>query len=297
MKRLNCLRFFMLVFLLLSSSSSYSQKVRNYGKTFKENDKYGWKDSIGSVTLKPIYDLICDYTDPVHVTVMLNGKWGFMNTQTGKAIVPAIYDWAWEFRMGSVAWVELNGKKYKINEQGQILAERKIQRVSLPTDSIPPPPSKTDIGLLCRCIGEENKDWKEGDENSPGYEYERLLIKFAGTTNDAPDRIEKVRAFWNAHGDKFICQQINVIDPYNSNVLKRYIANFNWDIIYNLGEIYKVDLNMVDEDLNGTRTTLLDYVLELKKKYSNSDQITRDLTDLYDILVSFGAKLAKDVPQ
>lgn len=90
-----------------------------------ENDKMTFlaKD-IFTTVIPPIYDKVdCFRFCYGRLLVRKNGKYGYVDIR-GNEVIPLIYDKAeWEFHDG-VAEVELNGKKFKIDTNGNKIRER-----------------------------------------------------------------------------------------------------------------------------------------------------------------------------
>lgn len=63
---------------------------------FKVNGKYGFVDSVGNVTVPPLYEEAWEYRDGI-AWVMKDGLWGSIN-QAGEIIVPYQYKYIWNFR-------------------------------------------------------------------------------------------------------------------------------------------------------------------------------------------------------
>ena len=98
---------------------------------YQENEKFGFKDSIGNVVIAPKYDRVESFHKgfaPVNIggsyfvtewgyTAFKGGKWGFID-QTGKEITPIKYDVLGQFKDGR-ALVELNRKFGYIDTTGK----------------------------------------------------------------------------------------------------------------------------------------------------------------------------------
>src|SRR5574344_1594861 len=97
----------------------------NYWFIIAENDKMTFlaKD-IFTTVIPPIYDKVdCFRFCYGRLLVRKNGKYGYVDIR-GNEVIPLIYDKAeWEFHDG-VAEVELNGKKFKIDTNGNKIRER-----------------------------------------------------------------------------------------------------------------------------------------------------------------------------
>ena len=98
---------------------------------YEENEKFGFKDSIGNVVIAPKYDRVHDFSQgfaQVNIggsyfvtewgyTAFKGGKWGFID-HTGKEITPIKYDDVGEFT-GGRARVSLNRKSGYIDTTGK----------------------------------------------------------------------------------------------------------------------------------------------------------------------------------
>ena len=80
------------------------------------NGKFGLVNTKGEEVVPPKYDDVNDFYHGF-ARVQLNGKYGFVNTE-GVEIVPPMYDDVWNFNDG-FAPVELNRKYGFINTQGE----------------------------------------------------------------------------------------------------------------------------------------------------------------------------------
>ena len=63
---------------------------------FKANGKYGFVDSVGNVTVPPLYEGAWEFRDGI-AWVMKDGLWGSIN-QAGEIVVPYQYKYIWNFR-------------------------------------------------------------------------------------------------------------------------------------------------------------------------------------------------------
>ncbi len=88
-------------------------------KAFKDNNKYGYKDSKGKVIIQPKYDLGLGFSEGLAI-VQLNKKRGFID-KTGKEVITLQYDNAEDFSEGMAA-VQNSEKKWGfIDKNGNIV--------------------------------------------------------------------------------------------------------------------------------------------------------------------------------
>jgi len=83
--------------LLASTLFSFGQEL----KMFKENGKWGYKDSIGNVVVAAKYDYINSFSEGL-AKVELNGKYGYINKE-GKEVIAIKYDNGGNFNDGLVS--------------------------------------------------------------------------------------------------------------------------------------------------------------------------------------------------
>jgi hypothetical protein len=147
-------------------------------------------------------------------------------------------------------------------------------------------PTENDIGKLCGAISSK----KINVGGIPKYHYEVLLFEMAGTSHNDPDKIKKVRDFWNKHHHKFICKQTTASMEEGGYIAKIPIAEPFDDFIVDLTTVYKVDLNVVT---NGT--TVLDYIDQKRKEYANNPLMLDELDRWYDLFEEAGALHTRDL--
>ena len=97
---------------LLLCASGFAQGV----EAFSEDQKWGFRDSSGSVVVSPKYDEVYIFSEGL-ITVRLNGKWGFVD-ETGNEVIPPKYENSSSFFNG-VARVSLNDKWFYIDKTGE----------------------------------------------------------------------------------------------------------------------------------------------------------------------------------
>lgn len=83
-----------------------------------DNGKYGFIDQTGKEVIPCIYDNVWDFSEGLAV-VELDEKYGYID-QTGKEIVPCIYDNAGDFNEG-LSFVELDEKYGFIDQTGNVV--------------------------------------------------------------------------------------------------------------------------------------------------------------------------------
>lgn len=107
-----------LLSLLLSSTVVHSQKL----VTFKENNKFGFKDLKGNVVIQPKYDNAVDFFDENIGAISINNKWGFINSK-GVELTELKFDAFQPENEFKIIWVAKNSKVGLINFQGKELTK------------------------------------------------------------------------------------------------------------------------------------------------------------------------------
>ncbi|MBD9479869.1 hypothetical protein [Pseudoxanthomonas sp. PXM02] len=153
-------------------------------------------------------------------------------------------------------------------------------------------PSNEGLASLCTAVSLLQED---RDPDSPYvYAYQRIVDKAACADyeHDEADRYsQKVRDLWVAHPSAFICKNIPGFDVNPGSILKLAARYQFKDFLVMSAQVWKVDLNQVD-DADGR--TLLDYVdkeLELKRGTVNEPS----LRQYHDMLRKAGAKRASEL--
>lgn len=104
-------------------TKSFSETEKKYYeglRSFEENGKFGFVDSLGDIVIKAQYDGVGCFNEGL-VSVCLNGKYGFID-KTGAKIIEAKYDYANYFSQG-LACVTLNNKFGYIDKKGNIVID------------------------------------------------------------------------------------------------------------------------------------------------------------------------------
>lgn len=81
-----------------------------------KDGKYGFIDKNGNVVISMKYDVVALFYEGL-ASVKVNGKWGFID-KTDKLVIPAIYDYVWDDFKNGKARVELNGREFYIDKNG-----------------------------------------------------------------------------------------------------------------------------------------------------------------------------------
>ena len=97
---------------LLIYASGYTQGL----ETFKEDLKWGFRDTDGNVVVPAKYDAVYNFSEGL-IAVCQNGKWGFVD-EAGNEVISPKYDNSSSFSKG-VARVSLNEKWFYIDKTGE----------------------------------------------------------------------------------------------------------------------------------------------------------------------------------
>lgn len=159
-----------------------------------------------------------------------------------------------------------------------------------------PAPSQTKRDSMCRQIGGRLPD--EDEESDFVYLYEKTLweISCAKPGIDSEEQAsEKIKKMWNKYHKTLTCD-IPGFDISNGNVLKYSIAKSFPDLVLDTVKTYDLNINFKDP-VDGL--TVLDYVQKKLKYYQQNPSAysshIRDLTKIYEILRSRGAKHAQEL--
>jgi uncharacterized protein (TIGR02145 family) len=104
--------------LVVLTAMSCRQKDNNL-ISFKEGNKWGFKNAEKSIMISAKYDDVLPFSEGI-APVMLDSKWGFINTEGIEIVVPVNYEKAGVFSEGK-AMVCLNGKYGFIDLSGKEL--------------------------------------------------------------------------------------------------------------------------------------------------------------------------------
>jgi hypothetical protein len=86
--------------------------------------KFGYLNANGNIVVQPKYDLGMDFNDG-YALVMLNKKWGFIDS-TGKEVIPLQFiNQPTDFKNGLARLLSNNGKLTYINTSGKIIWQAK----------------------------------------------------------------------------------------------------------------------------------------------------------------------------
>ena len=111
---------------MFDEANSTNDKYYEGLKTYEENGKYGFVDSLGNIVIKPQFDHVGCFNEGL-VSVEINNKYGFID-HNGKVVIPLEYEYANYFNQG-VADVQKNGKMGFINKKGKVILPFEYDRV------------------------------------------------------------------------------------------------------------------------------------------------------------------------
>jgi len=149
-----------------------------------------------------------------------------------------------------------------------------------------PCPDTKKLRNLCSSINMLDED---KDPNSPYvYLYQRLILEAACVDSlDTPIEMRrKVNELWNNYPADFLCKNITGFDVNPGNVLKLAVRNKFKSFLVDAAQVWKVNLNQVDE---ADSRTVLDYVVKEIQRYKNTED-EAVIKNYYDILRKAGAK-------
>lgn len=117
-----------------------------YMTSFRQDDKYGFLDTLGHEVVPAMYELVHGFDDGL-AAVKLNGKWGFINKEN-KMVIPAKYEFAHDFYTDRAA-VKLNSKWGFINHSGNYMIKPVYDDVIWPLSKLHP---KAKVGIKGKYI-------------------------------------------------------------------------------------------------------------------------------------------------
>ena len=107
-----------LVFVFISPLFLAAQQTQL--KSYKANDKYGFKNDKGIIVVEAKYDRVFDFKEGM-APVILDKKYGFVDKE-GKEVIPAKFQAADYFK-DNIARIQMNDKWGLIDSTGQKLTE------------------------------------------------------------------------------------------------------------------------------------------------------------------------------
>lgn len=147
-------------------------------------------------------------------------------------------------------------------------------------------PNPAKLKNLCNFVG---KRYADEDEDSPYvYQYERMIHQAAcvDMTKDSEAEIAtKVQKLWNSHKESFQCNLID-FSIKNGSILKYAAAKKSYEFLDLAIDTWKVNLNNIDPDDNGT---LLDYIEKEMEMYKGT-HIEETMKRYHKKLRNAGAK-------
>lgn len=87
---------------------------------YKKDRKYGYMDESGKVVIPCVYDVACPFDKLGHALVGKKGKFGYINRR-GEVIIPIIYDSAIESFQNGKTMVVKDGELQILSETGEVL--------------------------------------------------------------------------------------------------------------------------------------------------------------------------------
>ncbi len=115
------------------------QEIKRHSKNrlrMQFQDKWGLLDDKGKQVVSPIYDEIEEEMSNRSV-VMKSGKYGYID-RNGKTVTDLKFDEANSFYSDDEAYVEMNGKAYYIDTQGNILRKSPLHRAAVAREKVRP---------------------------------------------------------------------------------------------------------------------------------------------------------------
>lgn len=113
------MKFFLLIIGLLIITRAVIAQDSVIAFFDEEKELYGFRTKSGKIIVKPIYKMVFD-SDEVLIPVSKGGKWGFVNSNNGKLVIPCKYDEIERFFQDGYALLSLNGSLISINKRGEI---------------------------------------------------------------------------------------------------------------------------------------------------------------------------------
>jgi hypothetical protein len=147
-------------------------------------------------------------------------------------------------------------------------------------------PNSTDTQFLCSAVSGMLED-KDPNSNY-SYKYERIIYEAScvDIVNDSEKVIsQKVNKMWQKYGSSFTCNSTQ-FDVTDGSILKFVIKKKFSDFLFDAAQVWKIDLNQVDES---DGRTLVDYVeKEIRRNKGNANEPV--LKQYLKVLVDAGAK-------
>lgn len=147
-------------------------------------------------------------------------------------------------------------------------------------------PNNTNTELLCSTVSGmlEDKD----PDSYYNYQYQRIIYEASCVDlgNDSEKLIsQKVNKMWQKYGSSFKCNSTQ-FDVSNGSILKFAVAKGFSSFLFDAAQVWKIDLNQVDES---DGRTLVDYLeKEIRRNQGNANEPV--LKQYLKVLVDAGAK-------
>ncbi len=151
-------------------------------------------------------------------------------------------------------------------------------------------PNKDKIEDICDSIFDHTED---NDPDSPyAYLYQQIIEEASCVKkgDSKAEKIKKINEMWNRLEDELICNSTR-FNVKNGNILKLAVARRFDSVIYDVAQVWKINLNRVDPS---DKRTVLDYVRDKIEIYKNTGN-EKVLEDYYKILRAGDAKHASEL--
>ena len=157
-----------------------------------------------------------------------------------------------------------------------------------------PKPTEKQFTYVCNSIYAK-KDAIEGSQFGFQFQEDLWEMSCAKVGVDSPEQAKrKIQCMWNKYKEEFRCDGHSDVTLDNANVLKFSVDTGFSQFLITVVKKYELDVNFKDQT---DGKTILDFVKAQLAFYRNSTFTSKanEYQRIYDLLIKYGAKRAKDL--